>query len=180
MATADQPNSFLSPPGEYGDFILEYEFKVDPRMNSGVQIRSLSTPDFKDGRVHGYQVEIDPSERAWTAGVYDEARRGWLYSLENNPKAQQAFKQNDWNHVRVEAIGDTIRTWLNGRMAANLIDPMTPRGFIAFQVHSINDPALAGAQVRWRNIRIKTEDLESARLPVDPAVPARRAPEKAP
>ena len=50
-------------------------------------MRSLSDPDYKKGRVHGYQVEIDPSDRAWSAGIYDEARKGWLYSLENNPKA---------------------------------------------------------------------------------------------
>ncbi len=50
-------------------------------MNSGIQIRSESTHDYNNGRVHGYQVEIDPSARAWSGGIYDEARRGWLYPL---------------------------------------------------------------------------------------------------
>jgi hypothetical protein len=36
----DTPNSFLCTDKTYGDFILEYDFKVDPRLNSGVQIRS--------------------------------------------------------------------------------------------------------------------------------------------
>lgn len=104
------PNTFLTTDKMYGDFILELDYKVDSSMNSGIQIRSNSFPHYRNGRVHGYQVEIDPSERAWSAGIYDEARRGWLNTMENNPKAQQAFKQNDWNHYRIEAIGDTLKT----------------------------------------------------------------------
>lgn len=106
------PNSFMTTEKMYGDFILELDYKVDSSMNSGIQIRSNSLPHYLDGRVHGYQIEIDPSDRAWSAGIYDEARRGWLYNLEGNPAAQQAFKQNEWNHYRVEALGDTIKTWI--------------------------------------------------------------------
>ena len=91
-----EPNSFLCTDTLYGDFILEFEFLVHPEMNSGVQIRSNSYKEYKNFRVHGYQIEIDPSERAWTGGIYDEARRGWLYDLEGKPEAQQAFKQNGW------------------------------------------------------------------------------------
>ena len=99
------PNTFLRSDKIYGDFILELDYRVDPKLNSGIQIRSNSIPEFINGRVHGYQIEIDPSERAWSAGIYDEGRRGWLYDLKENPKAQKAFKQNDWNHYRIEAIG---------------------------------------------------------------------------
>ena len=69
------PNTFLCTDSIYSDFILEYEFILNGELNSGVQIRSNSYPEFQDGRVHGYQVEIDPSERRWTGGIYDEARR---------------------------------------------------------------------------------------------------------
>ena len=148
------PNSFLCTEKTYGDFMLEYDFKVDPRLNSGVQIRSESYPEYQKGRVHGYQVEIDPSEdRAWSGGIYDEARRGWLADLKNNEPARKAFKQNEWNHIRVEAVGDSIKTWINGAPAASLKDSMTPKGFIGLQVHasSLSDPL----QVRWRNLRIQ-------------------------
>src|SRR5690606_35574088 len=64
-----EPNSFLATEQEYGDFILELELKVDDAMNSGIQFRSASRPDFQDGRVHGYQMEIDPSPRAWSGGI---------------------------------------------------------------------------------------------------------------
>ncbi len=158
-------NSFLATTRTFADFILEFEFKVDPRLNSGVQIRSQSLPDYKKGRVHGYQVEIDPNpERArwWTAGLYDEARRGWLCPAKDDADAgrkfteqgARLFRPDQWNRVRVEADGDRIRTWLNGELRADLTDSMTPRGFIALQVHGVKDEA-AGATVRWRNIRIR-------------------------
>ena len=151
---AGTPNSFLASDATYGDFRFEFEFNVDPEINSGVQVRSESRDDYHDGRVHGYQVEIDPSERAWTAGIYDEARRGWLFPLSLNPEAKQAFQQGAWNQVVVEARGPVIRTWLNGTPASYLVDDMTPRGFIALQVHSVSDD-LAGRTVRWRNLRLQ-------------------------
>ncbi len=146
-------NSFLCTEKTYGDFILELEFKVDPGLNSGVQIRSESRPDYKNGRVHGYQVEIDPSNRAWSGGIYDESRRGWLNDLKNNEPARKAFKQNEWNKFRIECRGDSIKTWINGVPAADLKDDMTPRGFIALQVHGVGKRT-EPLRVRWRNIRI--------------------------
>ena len=147
------PNSFLCTEKMYSDFILELEFKVDPSLNSGVQIRSQSLRSYKNGRVHGYQVEIDPSERAWSGGIYDEARRGWLKDLKDNGAARRAFKNGEWNHFRIEAIGDSIKTWLNGVPAAELVDSMTPAGFIGLQVHSTKSEK--PLHVRWRNIRIR-------------------------
>jgi hypothetical protein len=154
------PNSFLCTKAYYSDFILEVEYKVDPKLNSGIQIRSNSFPEYNQGRVHGYQIEIDPSDRAWSAGIYDEARRGWLYTLEGNTAAQKAFKQNGWNHYRIEAIGDTLKTWINGVPAAHLVDTMTDNGFIALQVHGIgNKKEREGVSVQWRNIRIIDENV---------------------
>ncbi len=161
------PNSFLTTDESYGDFIFEVEYLVDSTMNSGIQIRSNSKSFYQNGRVHGYQVEIDPSDRAWSAGIYDEARRGWLYNLNNNPKAQQAFKQGEWNKYRVEAIGDTIKTWINGVEAAHLVDDKTASGFIALQVHSINDSTDVGKEIRWRNIRIITENPQEFSTPMN-------------
>ena len=155
---ANTPNSFLATTQNYGDFILEYEVLLSAETNSGVQIRSNSFPEFENGRVHGYQIEIDPSDRAWTGGVYDEARRGWLYPLTDNPSAQSAYKHLEWNKFRVEAIGDTIKTWVNGIPAAHVIDDRTKSGFIALQVHSIGNPDDEGITIKWRNIRIITDN----------------------
>lgn len=156
----NEPNSFLATEKEYGDFILEFEFKVDSTMNSGVQFRSESKADYKNGRVHGYQYEIDPSKRAWTGGVYDEARRDWLYPLDLNSSAKTAFKQGQWNKARIECIGNNMRTWLNGIATAYVIDDMTPKGFIALQVHAIGKKEDEGRQIRWRNLRIQTGNVK--------------------
>ena len=156
---ADTPNSFLTTDKNYGDFILELDYKVDSSMNSGIQIRSNSLAHYMDGRVHGYQIEIDPSDRAWSAGIYDEARRGWLNPLTDNAEAQKAFKQNDWNHYRIEAIGDTLKTWINEIPAAYLIDDKTANGFIALQVHSIGGDQKEGTEIIWKNIKILTDSL---------------------
>ncbi len=166
------PNSFMATEKMYDDFILELEYKVDPSMNSGIQIRSNSFPHYRNGRVHGYQVEIDPSDRAWSAGIYDEARRGWLNPLDGNSEAQKAFKQNQWNQYRIEAIGDTLKTWINGVPAAHLIDDKTASGFIALQVHSIGDDQEAGTEIAWRNIKILTDSLQkySKPSPLQPIV----------
>ncbi|WP_445734826.1 3-keto-disaccharide hydrolase [Mariniflexile sp.] len=155
----DTPNTFLTTNENYGDFILELDFKVDPSMNSGIQIRSNSFPYYRDGVVHGYQVEIDPSERAWSAGIFDEQRRKWLHTItDENTAAKKAFKQNEWNHYRIEAIGDTIKTWINEVPAAYLIDGKTASGFIGLQVHSIHGEQKEGTTISWKNIRIITDN----------------------
>lgn len=151
------PNSFLCTEKTYGDFILEFEVKVDPPLNSGVQIRSNSLKQYRKGRVHGYQVEIDSSERAFSGGIYDEAGRGWLHDLKDNEEARKAFDVEKWNHYRVVAIGDWMRTWVNGVPAADLVDSMTQTGFIGLQVHGVKTKE--PLTVRWRNIRI--QDLGS-------------------
>jgi hypothetical protein len=161
---SNEPNSFMATEKLYKDFILELELFVDPSLISGVQFRSNSLPDYQNGRVHGYQMEIDPSERAWSGGIYDESRRGWLYTMEVNPAAKSAFKNNAWNKYRIECIGNSIRTWVNGVPTAHVIDNMTSEGFIAFQVHSINKNETPGKQIKWRNIKIKTENLKASPL----------------
>lgn len=151
------PNSWLVSDAIYGDFILEFEAKTDPRLNSGVMVRGQSRPDYRNGVVHGYQLEIDPSRRAWSGGIYDEQRRQWLYTLGRNEPARRAFRSGEWNLYRVEAIGSRIRTFVNGVPAADLIDDTDARGFIAFQVHSVpDDPAMQGLEARFRNVRIIT------------------------
>jgi hypothetical protein len=151
----ETPNSFLATEKSYGDFILEFEVRqsVGP-TNSGVQFRSLSQPDVMQGRVHGPQLELDPSERQWTGGLYDEAMSGWWYPGTLNPHPG-LYKFDDWNQVRIEAMGPSMRTWVNGVLTAYVIDNSYSRGFIALQVHAIAKPEEAGRKIHWRNLRIK-------------------------
>ncbi len=165
VSQLNTPNTFLCTEETYGDFVLELDVKVEPGLNSGIQIRSLSDPTDNNGRVRGYQIEIDPGDRAWSGGIYDEARNGWLYPLSINPKGQKAFKNGQWNKYHIEAIGPRLKTWINGIPCANVLDPQTARGFIALQVHQIKREEQNGLTVQWRNIRIATENLKAVVWP---------------
>jgi hypothetical protein len=158
-------NTFLCTGKDYGDFILELEVKSDKGLNSGIQIRSHSfekdtTYDFGDkqikisaNRVHGYQVEVDNNaNRLWSGGIYDEARRGWLFPLPTNAPASKSYRLGEWNRYRIECRGASIKTWVNDIPAADLIDAETMNGFIGLQVHSADNPDY---QVRFRDIRLK-------------------------
>ena len=162
-----QPNGFLCTERVFGDFILEYEAWIDTLMNnSGVQFRSLSYPEYQNNRVHGYQVDFDPNPPQWSGSIYDEARRGWLYIMGLNPEAKNAMKNNQWNAFRLECIGTTIRTWVNGIPTAHLIDAETAKGFIGLQLHANNAPgdAPGSQEVRFRNIRVQTNNPKASPL----------------
>lgn len=159
-------NSFLCTRREYSDFVLELELKVDSGLNSGVQVRSHCFDEARElewqgkrinvpaNRVHGLQVEIDPSSRAWTAGIYEEGARGWLNDLKDNEAARQAFRAGEWNKLRVECRGESIKTWLNGVPAADLKDSRVASGFIGLQVHGVGNSEKV-LEVRFRNIRLQ-------------------------
>ncbi|MFC1604883.1 family 16 glycoside hydrolase [Planctomycetota bacterium] len=171
-AVKGSPNTFLCTNKEYGDFILEFEVKCDPRLNSGVQIRSHIAKDpmffvFRrpDGRprqrlippdrVYGYQVEIASAKAGTSGGIYDEARRGFfLADLTDNPAAGKAFKDEKWNKYRIECKGSSIKTWVNGVPCAELRDSVDTKGIIGLQVHGLGRNFFP-YQVRWRNLRIR-------------------------
>jgi len=168
----NSPNSFLATQKEYGDFVLELDTKVsDTTSNSGIQTRSHFDANGNNGagKVYGRQVEIDPSARKWSGGIYDEGRRDWLYPMELHAKAKTAFKIRQWNHYKIECIGNTIKTWVNGVAMAYMVDTIDSKGFLALQVHSIGDnQSEAGKKIYFKNIRIKTTNLAPA--PFTPGV----------
>nr|WP_238542083.1 DUF1080 domain-containing protein [Cecembia lonarensis] len=162
-AVANTPNTFLITEMDYSDFILELELKIeDLSSNSGVMARGQFDPTARDGQglVYGYQIEADPSPRAWSGGLYDEQRRGWLYPLDLNPAAKAAFKMGEWNHYRIEAIGNEIKSWINGQEVAYVVDDMDSKGHIGLQVHSIRSAEDEGNKTYFRNIRIQTDNLQ--------------------
>lgn len=155
-------NTFLRTDKTYKDFDFRFEMKFDDLSgNSGMMFRGLQKPG-KDGRVYGYQCEHDNGkDRAWTAGLYDEARRGWLVPKKGDPQAEKSFteqgrklmKWDDWNEIRIVCEGKHLRIWLNGEERVDFTDDaeeFTPEGFFALQVH-----AGGSCKVRWRNLRVK-------------------------
>ncbi len=170
ITVPNTPNTFLITEKEYSDFILELEVMIeDTTSNSGIQFRSQFDEKANNGKgkVFGYQFELDPSSRQWTGGIYDEGRRDWLYPLSLNPSAHSAYRHGVFNKVRIECIGSNIKSWVNNVPAAYIVDTVDRKGVIALQVHSINNPAIAGKKIHWTNIRIKTSDLKPLPFPKD-------------
>jgi len=163
--TDGSPNTFLCTTRDYADFVLEFDVKCDPELNSGCQIRShVYEKDWADpanpkrvrkaGTVYGYQCEIMKSG-ANAGNFWDEARRAkWLDDFSNKPEAQKAFKDNAWNHYRIVAQGDHIRSWVNGIPAADFRDATDASGFIGLQVHGIKK-GTGPYEVRWKNLRLR-------------------------
>ncbi len=162
-------NTFLVTENEYSNFILEMDIRIDDTTaNSGVQVRSHYDPSGHKGKglVYGCQLEIDPSSRRWSGGIYDEGRRDWLYPASLNHSAQDALKVGTYNHVRVECIGHEMKTWINGIPVAYLVDTIDNKGFIGLQVHAVGKEELAGEKVYFKNIRIQTTHMQPIPFPL--------------
>ncbi|MBL9120141.1 MAG: DUF1080 domain-containing protein, partial [Phycisphaerae bacterium] len=155
-SVANSPNTFLATRKRYGDFELLVDVRQDVELNSGIQVRSVldGGPGKREGKLIGYQVELDPSDRSYTGGIYDEARRDWLVPLIDMPYARQAYRKGEWNRIHILAEGPVIRTWVNGIPAAVLVDEVDRDGVIGLQVHGVGDRS-DPLTVRWRNLRIR-------------------------
>ncbi len=157
----DVSTRYLATIEQYDDFILELEMNNAAGENSGVQFRSVIDAPFYKG-LTGYQLEVDPSEREWTGGIYFEGIGTWQHPPIHNPKCTAAWRKDGWNRLRIETKGEKLRTFVNGEACAYLFDEYLRQGHIGLQVHAIGSNAnAAGAQTRWRNIRILSEPLAS-------------------
>ncbi|MCU7549238.1 DUF1080 domain-containing protein [Chitinophagaceae bacterium LB-8] len=164
------PNSFLVCDQKFtGDFVLELEaMMADTNTNSGVQFKSNfdAKANNGQGRIYGYQFDFDPSSRNWTGGIYEEGRRSWLYPVSYNPKGQIFFAPNVYHKIRIECIGNTVKTWLDGNAVSYLVDTITAnQGLIGLQVHAIGKPQHAGVKIYWKDIRIQTKNIKPKSFP---------------
>ena len=160
-------HTYLCTKEEFSDFIFEVDVKVEGDLNSGILIRGISIPDFKEGKVHGYQMEIDQSERQWTGGIFEELGRGWLYDLKEKTEEKKAYKPSAWNHYRIEAIGNVFKIWVNDVPILHMMDSKTAKGVIGFQIHEASK--FKGGNVAIKNIRILSKKLNkfSKEIPLE-------------
>ncbi|MDI9384746.1 MAG: DUF1080 domain-containing protein [Verrucomicrobiota bacterium] len=137
------------------DFVFEAEIKMpEGDSNSGFMFRAHQAPN----RVFGYQAEVDPSDRQWSGGLYDEGRRAWLHPAPNDSAAaaafveatKGAFQRSAWNHYRIECRGDRLQIWVNGVQTTDYRDAMDAEGYLAIQHHGES-----GKVYRFRNLRVK-------------------------
>ena len=141
----DEGYGYLTTDKHYKNFILDLEFKLEANGNSGVFIRSTV-----DGtKVSGWQVEVAPPGKN-TGGIYESYGRGWL--IKPSEEDQKVLSADGWNHMRIEARGDEVTSWLNGKQMVHLKDEKIGKGegSIALQIHDGG-----GIKVRWRDIKIR-------------------------
>ncbi|MBL7699878.1 MAG: DUF1080 domain-containing protein [Chitinophagaceae bacterium] len=141
----DKQYGYLSTEKNYDDFVLELDFKLEANGNSGVFIRS----NIEGTKISGWQVEVAPPMHS-TGGIYESYGREWL--VKPKPEDEKVLKATEWNHMKIEAKGDNVTTWLNGKKMVHLEDEKIGqgKGFIALQIHDGG-----GIKVRWKNIKIK-------------------------
>ncbi len=146
---------FLVTDTTYSDFVFEGSVKLpDRESNSGFQFRS----NVDTNRVYGYQAEVDPTDRAWSGGLYDEGRRGWLHPAEGDSVAGAEFREtrgaafnpDEWNEYRIRAEGDSLEIWVNGEQTTAYQDTVDQEGVIAIQHHGED-----GKVYRFRDLRIR-------------------------
>lgn len=150
----DTPNSFLATDTQYSDFVLEFESRSVGDANSGVQFRTELAPGTWSGLV-GYQLDIDPTERRWTGGIYHEGVHVWRHAMARNAGCQAAYQHGAWNEYRIEAVGQVMATWVNGVPCAHMVSDHHAIGLLALQVHSIGQEAsYLGSFTEWRRLRL--------------------------
>ena len=173
MVRGTPEHTFFCTEEKFGDFILELELFQTGGFNTGILFRCIDTPATASVRLHGYQVKIDPSPtRRWTGGIFDDYGRNWLWlqTLADDERARTAYRFNEWARFRIEAVGRTLKVWVNGIPTAHLLHDKYPRGNIAFKIHSFpatGDAAQEKNLIRFRNIRILTADLARHAQPMD-------------
>jgi len=179
MVRGTPEHTFFCTEEKFGDFILEVDSFQVSGFNTGILFRCIDTPIAASVRLHGYQVKIDPSPtRRWTGGIFDDYGKNWLwlYTLAADERARTAYKFNEWSRIRVEAIGRSLKVWVNGTPTAHLMNDKYTRGYVAFKIHSFaanGDAALEKNLVHFKNVRIVTENPTRYALPMD--LPARAA-----
>ena len=141
----DKEYGYLSTNKTYKNFDLTLDFKLEANGNSGVFIRS----SIEGTKINGWQVEVAPPG-LHTGGIYESYGRGWL--IKPKEEDEKMLKADEWNSMRIEARGDKVTSWLNGKEMVQITDKKIGEGngFIALQIHDGG-----GIKVRWRNIRIK-------------------------
>jgi len=172
-------NFFLLTKKKYKDFVFQAEVKmpnVKEYNNSGIIFRA-QLRETKDGfhEAVGYQAEVDPSERKWSGGLYDQARRDWLHPTHptrSHPdhhfirnilegwtdKHANAYQPLEWNKYRIECRGSNIKIYLNDVLTTHLIDTKDVVGYIGLQHHGSKALEKTGKTdnvVRFRNVTIK-------------------------
>lgn len=101
---------------QWSNFVLRLDFKLSPKCNSGVFIRtgSLTPRPGRDVGFNGLEIALDDTQ---TAGFHDT---GALYDL-SRPTRNAMRPIGEWNQLQITAKGPNLEVALNGEVV-NTID----------------------------------------------------------
>ncbi len=146
--TGIKANEFLKSRFELGDFKLVLQIKLVPNgANSGVQFRSQPQGG---NEMKGYQAD---SGAGWWGKLYEESGRGLLTKEDR----EGFLKKEEYNTYEIIAVGDKIRTALNGNICVDIDDPKgDKKGLLGLQVH-----AGGPTEVHFKDIKIQLDPKDS-------------------
>jgi hypothetical protein len=132
--------SWLRTEKTYGDFILELEYAINQRGNSGIFIRSglEQNPAFT-----GHEMQILDDHGRQPARFSSGALYDSVSATKNMSKPA-----GEWNQVKIVARGSRIEVHLNGEMVVNFDSDRRREGYIGLQNHDER------AVIKFRNIRV--------------------------
>ena len=135
----DKKGSILWTEKDYTDFVIETEFMFgNGTVDSGIFLRNDKQQ---------IQIGISGSlKRDMTASPYIPGK-GYPVEAEN---VAELLKLTDWNTMKVQAIGNEYKVWLNGEhVMTYLSDNAIEKGPIGLQLHGNKN-----MQISFRNIKI--------------------------
>jgi hypothetical protein len=160
MEGSDPRGTWLISEAEYGDFVLEFDFQLGERGNSGCGLRF---PLHGDPAFDGLEIQmVDPRYYPADMSVGPAELTGGIYKA--LPPRAQVFKPLEWNHYEITCRGSRIKVVLNGTLlhdvdladetrALERGEPLAARprrGHIGFQ-----ELSRGGGHVQIRHARIK-------------------------
>lgn len=107
-------------------------------------------PVEKRGHIHGPQAEFAQA-RTDNGALYDSATGKWINKDKMTDRKQDVYRFHEWNDFRLIAVGNHVRTYMNGYLISDVSDyVLPPEGVIALQLHT------GGAmKVRFKNLHIR-------------------------
>ena len=180
MVKGTKEHTFVRTDEEFSDFILEADCLLEGDFHTAILFRCVETPPDALLRLNGYQLKIDPTSRRWTGGIFDDFGPNWywLHNLADpsdastseltkiRTAARESFKMNEWNRIRIQAIGGIITTWVNDVPCVHLVHEKYKTGCIAIKIHSWNGPIeREKVLVRYKNLRIIDSEVSKHAMP---------------
>jgi hypothetical protein len=138
---------------EFGDFTFHVEYRMAPKCNSGIGIRTVPFNPAKS-------TATRPSYACYEVQLLDDAGKpadkygsGSLYRYVA-PKENPVKPAPEWNTIDIECVGPKIKITINDKEVLNVdqstieeIKNKPLKGYVCLQVH--------GGVIDFRNVRIR-------------------------